>query len=59
MRIIIEPSSDAMSKWAAIYIINKINHFKPTPKKHLSNTVMTPFINLGKFLKKRHPFRLI
>jgi glucosamine-6-phosphate deaminase len=34
MRIIIEPSSDAMSKWAAIYIINKINHFKPTPKKH-------------------------
>jgi glucosamine-6-phosphate deaminase len=33
MRIIIEPSSDAMSKWAAIYIINKINKFKPTQKK--------------------------
>jgi glucosamine-6-phosphate deaminase len=33
MRIIIEPNADAMSKWAAIYIVNKINKFKPTARK--------------------------
>jgi glucosamine-6-phosphate deaminase len=33
MRIIIEPNADAMSKWAATYIVNKINKFKPTTKK--------------------------
>jgi glucosamine-6-phosphate deaminase len=33
MRIIIEPSADTMSKWAATYIINKINKFKPTPQR--------------------------
>ncbi|MCX6136243.1 MAG: glucosamine-6-phosphate deaminase [Ignavibacteriales bacterium] len=33
MRIIIEPNADAMSKWAATYIVNKINKFKPTSKR--------------------------
>jgi glucosamine-6-phosphate deaminase len=33
MRIIIEPSADAMSKWAATYIINEIGKFNPTPQK--------------------------
>ncbi len=33
MRIIIEPSADAMSKWAATYIANKIKKFKPTSEK--------------------------
>lgn len=33
MRIIIEPNNGAMSKWAAIYIVNKINKFKPTKNK--------------------------
>ena len=33
MRIIIESDADAMSKWAAIYIINKIKNFNPSPQK--------------------------
>jgi glucosamine-6-phosphate deaminase len=33
MRILIEPDADAMSKWAATYIANKINIFKPTSSK--------------------------
>jgi len=33
MRIIIEQSAEAMSNWAATYIINKINKFKPTAQK--------------------------
>lgn len=33
MRIIIEPNAEAMSKWAATYIANKINSFKPTAQK--------------------------
>jgi glucosamine-6-phosphate deaminase len=33
MRILIEPNADAMSKWAATYITNKINKFKPTAQK--------------------------
>jgi glucosamine-6-phosphate deaminase len=33
MRILIEPNADAMSKWAATYIANKINKFKPTSSK--------------------------
>lgn len=33
MRILIQPNADAMSKWAAIYIVNKINKFKPTAQK--------------------------
>ena len=33
MRIIIESNADAMSKWAATYIVNKINKFKPTSRK--------------------------
>jgi glucosamine-6-phosphate deaminase len=33
MRIIIQPSADAMSNWAASYIVNKITKFKPTAQK--------------------------
>ena len=33
MRIIIQPDADTMSKWAAMYIINRINASKPTRKK--------------------------
>ena len=33
MRIIIEPTYDEMSKWAAQYITSKINNFKPEPKR--------------------------
>ena len=33
MRIIIQPTAEAMGKWAATYIINKINKFKKNNKK--------------------------
>lgn len=33
MRIIIEPTADAMSRWAANYIVNKIQKFDPTPDR--------------------------
>jgi len=33
MRIIIQPNSEAMSKWAAYYIVNKIRKFNPLAKK--------------------------
>jgi glucosamine-6-phosphate deaminase len=33
MRIIIEPTYDEMSKWAALYITSKINNFNPGPQK--------------------------
>ena len=33
MRIIIEPTYDDISKWAAHYIVSKINKFNPAPKK--------------------------
>lgn len=33
MRLIIEPDYEALSKWAAEYIIAKINAFKPTSEK--------------------------
>jgi len=33
MRIIIQSSADAMSNWAASYIVNKITKFKPTAQK--------------------------
>ena len=33
MRIIIEPTADAMSRWAATYIVNKIAAFNPTPER--------------------------
>ena len=33
MRVIIEPSYDRMSQWAADYIVNKINAAKPTAEK--------------------------
>jgi glucosamine-6-phosphate deaminase len=33
MRIIIEPTADAMSRWAATYIVRKIEKFGPTPER--------------------------
>lgn len=33
MRIIIQPNSEAMSKWAAYYIVDKIRKFNPTAQK--------------------------
>jgi glucosamine-6-phosphate deaminase len=33
MRIIIQPDTEAMSRWAATYIVNKINKFKKSNKK--------------------------
>ena len=33
MRVIIEPDYDRMSKWAAIYVANRINEAKPTAEK--------------------------
>lgn len=33
MRIIIQPSAEAMSRWAATYIINKVNRFRTNPRK--------------------------
>jgi len=35
MRILIQPTAEAMSNWAATYIANKINNFKPTGQKPL------------------------
>jgi glucosamine-6-phosphate deaminase len=33
MRVIIEPDYETTSAWAAAYVANRINRFKPTPKK--------------------------
>ncbi|MBQ6965660.1 MAG: glucosamine-6-phosphate deaminase, partial [Bacteroidaceae bacterium] len=33
MRVIIEPNYDALSKWAANYVANRIIEAKPTPEK--------------------------
>ena len=33
MRVIIEPNYDALSKWAANYVANRIKEAKPTPEK--------------------------
>ncbi|MFH0733666.1 MAG: glucosamine-6-phosphate deaminase [bacterium] len=33
MRLIIQPNYNKVSLWAAKYIVNRINEFKPTPKK--------------------------
>ena len=33
MRLIIEPSYDLMSKWAANYVVSRINEFNPTPER--------------------------
>lgn len=33
MRIIIEPTADAMSRWAARYIVRRIEKFQPTPER--------------------------
>ena len=33
MRIIIEPTADAMSRWAARYIVRRIEKFDPTPDR--------------------------
>ena len=33
MRVIIEPNYELVSKWAANYVANKINEYKPTDKK--------------------------
>ena len=35
MRILIQPTAEAMSNWAATYIANKINNFKPAGQKPL------------------------
>ena len=32
MRLIIEKGYDALSKWAAEYVIKRINEFNPTPE---------------------------
>ena len=34
MRVIIEPDYARLSKWAADYVINKINAANPTAEKH-------------------------
>jgi glucosamine-6-phosphate deaminase len=34
MRLIIQPNYELVSKWAANYVAEKINSFKPTGKKH-------------------------
>lgn len=33
MRVIIKPDYDACSKWAADYVVYKINRFRPTAEK--------------------------
>ena len=33
MRVIIQPTYELVSKWAAAYVANRINTFKPTSKK--------------------------
>ena len=33
MRVIIEPTYDALSKWAANYVANRIKEANPTPEK--------------------------
>ena len=33
MRLIIEPTYDAVSRWAANYVVSCINKFKPTEDK--------------------------
>ena len=33
MRVIIEPTYEKLSQWAADYVVNKINAANPTPEK--------------------------
>ncbi|MHB1687774.1 MAG: glucosamine-6-phosphate deaminase [Ignavibacteriaceae bacterium] len=34
MRLIIQPTYDLVSKWAAYYVANRVNHYKPNQKNH-------------------------
>ncbi len=33
MRLIIQPDADQLAKWAANYVVSKINKANPTPNK--------------------------
>ena len=33
MRLIIQPNADQLAKWAANYVVSKINKANPTPEK--------------------------
>lgn len=51
MRIIIQPTAEAMSEWAATYIINKINKFKKSNKKPFVLGLPTGSTPIGTYQK--------
>ena len=49
MRVIIEKNYDAMSRWAANHIVERINAFKPTAKKPFIMGLPTCSSHIGTF----------
>ena len=51
MRVIIKPDYDACSKWAADYVVYKINRFRPTAEKPFVLGLPTGSTPLGMYRK--------
>jgi glucosamine-6-phosphate deaminase len=61
MRLIIQPDADQLAKWAANYVVAKINKAKPTPKKPFKLALPTGSspIKMYKELIKMHKEGLV
>ena len=61
MRLIIQPDADQLAKWAANYVVAKINKAKPTPKKTFKLALPTGSspIKMYKELIKMHKEGLV
>jgi len=57
MRIIIQPNSEAMSKWAAYYIVDKIKKFNPTAKKPFILGLPTGSTPIGTYQNLVHLYK--
>ena len=57
MRIIIQPNSEAMSKWAAYYIVSKIRKFNPTAKKPFILGLPTGSTPIGTYQNLVHLYK--
>ena len=61
MRLIIQPNADQLAKWAANYVVSKINKAKPTPEKPFNLALPTGSspIKMYKELIKMHKEGLV
>jgi glucosamine-6-phosphate deaminase len=57
MRIIIQPNSEAASKWTAYYIAGKIRAFNPTPKKNFVLGLPTGSTPVGTYQNLVHLYK--